>query len=157
MKKILSILMSLCLLCMLAAGCTEKAGTPAEGAELTAKAAIPDFVDLTKLSSTMFYAEVYNIMANPGDYEGKTIKIGGLYRADYSDLSKQYYHIIYVMDATACCPQDVMVFAWAGDHAYPKDYPKDGAPIEVTGVFERYEEKGHTYYHLTVDEIVARG
>jgi hypothetical protein len=155
MKKVLSILKSLCLLCMLAAGCAEKAGTPAEVAELTTKA-IPGFVDLTKLSSTMVYAEVYNIMSSPTDYEGKTIKAGGLYKAERYELAGPYYHFVVIADAAACCAQG-LEFAWTGDHAYPKDYPKDGALIEVTGVFGRYEEKGHTYYHLVVDEIVAHG
>ena len=156
MKKYLSILMSLCLLCTLAAGCAEKAGTPAEGTELTTKAAIPDFVDLTTLSSTMVYAEVYNIMSYPDDYAGKTLKVGGTYQSEYYAPTKQYYHFIVIADAAACCAQG-LEFAWTGDHAYPKDYPKDGAPIEVTGVYERYEERGETYYHLMVDEIVALG
>ena len=34
-------------------------------------------VDLTRLSSTMLYSEVYNMMNAPGDYIGKTIKMTG--------------------------------------------------------------------------------
>ena len=34
-------------------------------------------VDLTRLSSTMVYSEVYNMMYTPGDYIGKTIKMTG--------------------------------------------------------------------------------
>lgn len=34
-------------------------------------------VDLTRLSSTMVYSEVYNMMTVPGDYIGKTIKNDG--------------------------------------------------------------------------------
>ena len=34
-------------------------------------------VDLTRLSSTMVYSEVYNMMNAPGDYIGKTIKMTG--------------------------------------------------------------------------------
>ena len=33
--------------------------------------------DLTRLSSTMVYSEVYNMMNAPGDYIGKTIKMTG--------------------------------------------------------------------------------
>ena len=33
--------------------------------------------DLTRLSSTMVYSEVYNMMYTPGDYIGKTIKMTG--------------------------------------------------------------------------------
>lgn len=34
-------------------------------------------VDLTALSSTMVYSEVYNIITNPEDYIGKTVKMHG--------------------------------------------------------------------------------
>ena len=34
-------------------------------------------VDLTRLSSTMVYSEVYNMMYAPDDYIGKTIKMTG--------------------------------------------------------------------------------
>ena len=36
-------------------------------------------IDLTKLSKTMVYSEVYNIMLNPADYVGKTMRMGGEY------------------------------------------------------------------------------
>ncbi|MDR2686901.1 MAG: hypothetical protein LBB75_04055 [Oscillospiraceae bacterium] len=151
MRKTLSVLMSLCLLCVPAAGCAEKA-RPSEPA---ANAAIPDFVDLTNLSSTMVYAEVYNIMTNPAAYVGKTIKAGGAYQATnyYPD---GYYHFVLIADAAACCQQG-FEFVWAGKHKYPDDYPQDGTQIEVTGVFGRYIEQGNTFYHLTVDEIAVKG
>ena len=155
MKKYLSILLCLCLPCLLAAGCAQKGGDPAT--QEPARAAVPDFVDLTVLNSTMFYAEVSNIMEHLSDYEGKTIKVGGFYRATYFEPTRQHYHIIYAMDATACCPQDIMEFVWTGKHAYPDDYPQEGTPIELTGVFESYEELGETYYHLIVDDIIVSG
>ncbi len=34
-------------------------------------------VDLTTLSGTMVYSEVFNMIANPEDYVGKTIKMQG--------------------------------------------------------------------------------
>jgi hypothetical protein len=48
-------------------------------------------VDLTQLSNTMVYAEVYNMMANPLDYLGKTVKATGPYYATYYDATGQYY------------------------------------------------------------------
>ena len=36
-------------------------------------------VDLTVLSSTMVYAEVFNMMLSPDDYIGKTIRITGIF------------------------------------------------------------------------------
>jgi len=141
MKKVLCICLSL-LLCLLAAGCAKKA--------------IAGFVDLTAMSSTLVYAEVYNIMTAPDNYEGKTIKMRGLYQANYFEPTKQYYHCVVIADAAACCQQG-LEFEWAGKHKYPNDYPQNGAEIEVTGVFGSYEELGQTYYHLTVEEITILG
>jgi len=111
-------------------------------------------VDLTTLSSTMIYAEVYNMMAAPEQYIGKTVKMRGQYTSSYYEETQQYYHFVVIADAAACCQQG-MEFVWNGDHAYPGDYPADGTVIEVAGVFGSYEELGETYYHLTVDEITV--
>jgi hypothetical protein len=109
-------------------------------------------VDLTSLSGTMVFAEVYNIMSNPNDYIGKTIKVKGPYYASYFDDTGLYYNFIIVEDATACCQQG-LEFIWNGEHTYPDDYPKEQTRIEVAGVYASYDELGHTYYHLLVDDI----
>ncbi len=48
-------------------------------------------VDLTRLSSTMVYSEVYNMMYAPDDYIGKTIKMTGqfVYYEDYPELGAE--------------------------------------------------------------------
>ena len=161
MKKALAVLLSLVLLCGLAAGCgkqtnstiTEISGT---GTPAAAKKAIPDFVDLTVLSSTMVYAEVNNMMMHPTEYEGKTIKARGTYQAEHYEATDQYYHFVNIADAAACCAQG-LEFVWNGDHTYPDDYPENFTWIEVTGVFESYEEEGNTWYRMMVDEIVVKG
>lgn len=109
-------------------------------------------VDLTVLSSTVVYGEVYNIMTQPDEYMGKTIKMSGSYYAAHSDETNQYYHYIIIADAAACCQQG-LEFIWSGDHKYPEDYPKDETKAEVIGVFSSYEELGHTYYYLAVNNI----
>ncbi len=105
-------------------------------------------VDLTALSSTMVYAEVYQMMVDPESYVGKTVKMGGIF-SDYEDeeTGKTYFACI-IMDATACCSQGIE-FVLTEDYEYPRDYPKVGDDIEVTGVFETYEEDGNTYCTLT--------
>jgi len=142
MKKILSIALALCLLCLGAAGCSKKSPDSV------------DVIDLTKLSGTLVYAEVYNITNTPENYIGKTIKIRGSYSVSYYDLTKQYYHAVVIQDAAACCASG-LEFQWAGEHAYPDDYPEDGALIEVTGVFGSYKELGQTYYSLATDKLTV--
>jgi hypothetical protein len=142
-------LILLCVISVFASGCSS---APPNGQGLTAGGAGDADVDLTVLSSTLVYAEVYNIMTSPDDYMGKTIKLSGPYYASYYEDTGKYYHHVIVEDATACC-QGGLEFKWNGDHAYPDDYPENNTRIEVAGVFGSYEELGQTYYYLSVGDI----
>lgn len=102
-------------------------------------------VDLTVLSSTMVYSEVYNMMDNPKEYIGKTVKMNGNF-AVYHDGDKNYYSCI-IQDATACCAQG-MEFVLKGDYTYPDDYPQPGDEITVEGVFDTYMENDYEYCTL---------
>ena len=109
-------------------------------------------VDLTVLSSTMVYAEVYNMMMEPESYVGKVIKLQGLYYSGYYEPTSQYYHFVIISDATACCAQG-LEFVWLGEHAYPEDYPEGDTEIGVIGIFESYEEEGNTYYRIITEKV----
>ena len=52
-------------------------------------------IDLTGFSSTMIYAEVYNMMVSPEDYIGKTIKMNGLFSYYHDeDTDNEYFFCI---------------------------------------------------------------
>lgn len=110
-------------------------------------------LDLTQLSSTMIYSEVYNMVVTPSNYTGKTIKVTGTFATTYDEKAKQRYYAIIIPDATACCEQG-LEFVWTGNHSYPEDYPKVGQEITVTGTFGTYEHDGYTYKQLTCDEVI---
>ena len=116
-------------------------------------------VDLTKLSSTMVYSEVYNMMYTPDDYVGKTIKMEGqfaIYQATDENgalIPDQIYFACVIADATACCSQG-LEFVLADEHTYPNDYPELGSEITVTGTFELYEEDGYQYCRLVDAEMI---
>ncbi len=110
-------------------------------------------VDLTRLSSTMVFAEVYNMVNSPEDYVGKTVRIRGLYYASYYEETDKYYHCVIIADATACC-QSGIEFVWDDDtHAYPEEYPANDEEVEITGIFGTYEEFGQSYMYLATDDI----
>lgn len=109
-------------------------------------------VDLTILSSTMVFGEVFNITVYPEEYMGKTIKIRGEYYSHYDDQTDNNYFFVIITDAAACCAEG-LEFSLSDDYTYPEDYPEDGEQIEFVGVFDKYEELGNTYYYLLVDEI----
>ncbi len=106
-------------------------GTPTAG-----RAATVD-VDLTALSSTMVYAEVYNMMSDPESYKGRTVKMKGQF-AVYEGQDRNYYACI-IADAAACCSQGIE-FVLDGDYSYPEDYPEVGSNITVEGIFDWYDE-----------------
>lgn len=117
-------------------------------------------VDLTVLSSTMVYSEVYNMLYfYPEDYYGKTVKMTGLFNVYQwvdengvvDDMPVAYACII--SDATACCAEGVE-FVLEGDYTYPEDYPELGMEITVIGEFQPYEENGVTWYHLVNAKMV---
>jgi len=116
-------------------------------------------VDLTKLSSTMVYSEVYNMMTTPDDYVGKMVKMKGqfaLYQATDSNgksIPDQIYFACVIADATACCQQG-LEFVLAGGYTYPDDYPELATEITVVGEFQTYMEGNNKYCHLVNAEFV---
>lgn len=117
------------------------------------------FVDLTALSSTMVYAEVFAMMSSPEDYVGKTVKMQGifskgqLYAAGSLNDGGTVFACV-IQDATACCAQGIP-FELAGDHTYPQDYPELGDTITVVGTFEIHEQEGMEFCRLRDAEFVG--
>ncbi len=104
-------------------------------------------VDLTVLSSTMVYSEVYNMMVSPDNYKGKTVKMKGQFVPYYDEATGKYYFACFISDATACCAQGIE-FILTDDYSYPEDYPQDGDTICVIGTFDTYMEGEYLYCTL---------
>ena len=111
-------------------------------------------VDLTVLSSTMVYSEVYNMLLfTPDSYLGKTVKMTGQFSYYEDTTTGNQYFACIIADATACCAQG-MEFVLESDLTYPDDYPELGAEITVICEFQSYEENGMTWYHLVNARMV---
>lgn len=104
-------------------------------------------VDLTDMSATMVYSEVFNMMMEPEKYMGKTIKMNGMYTVYFDEEAEKRYHACIISDATACCSQGIE-FELTDDYSYPDDYPEEAADICVVGVFDTYKEGESTYCTL---------
>ena len=128
------------------AGGESAGGTaPAGGAAPTGGAATPGKsgdvdVDLTQLSSTMVFAEVYHIMVEPKDYMGKRIRISGISTVYEDQKAGKSYYSCVVLDATACCAQGIEFKLRDGGH-----YPENDEEITVQGTFDTYEDGGYQY------------
>lgn len=142
MKKYLCFLLCALMVVSLAAcGSTPQIGTSEEVD-----------VDLTLLSSTMVYSEVYNMMVSPEDYIGKRVKMTGRFRAFQDKATEKVYLTCIIADAAACCSRG-LDFVLKDEHAFPDDYPALYEPIIVTGVFNIREEDGYSYIQLIDAEI----
>lgn len=158
MKKLTALFFALLMIASLAA-CggsadpTEQTATEAQTvteAEVAEVSADGIDIDLTTMSATMVYSEVQNMMMNPQSYMGKTVKMQGA--LNVAEENDQRYFACIIKDATACCAQGIE-FDWAGDHAYPDDYPEQGEDITVVGSFTTYKENTQTYCRLANAEL----
>ena len=122
------------------------------GAETATEPVTVD-LDLSVMSGTVVYAQVYNLLCDPTAWLGKTIRMAGFYSVFQDQSTGMVYHACVIPDATACCTQGIE-FVWAGEHAWPEDYPEDAADITVTGRLEMYEENGIKYLHLVDADLV---
>ncbi len=104
-------------------------------------------VDLTVLSPTMVYAQVFDMIYEPELYIGKTVKMQGLYTCTDPELTDVFYCACVVQDATQCCSNGIE-FELSDDYAFPQDYPEYGDTITVLGTFDLYEDQGYTYCTL---------
>ena len=165
MKRLLCLLLAVCMtlsLCACGKGAERDTERGASASEPQPSPAITEppqasadgaDVDLTVLSSTMVYSEVYNMLYNdPAHYLGKTVKARGTFSIYQlvTDGVLQPDPVSYaciISDAAACCAEG-MEFVLEGDLTYPDDYPELGTEITVIGEFQSYEENGMTWYHL---------
>ena len=165
MKRLLCLLLAVCMtlsLCACGKGAERDTERGASASEPQPSPAITEppqasadgaEVDLTVLSSTMVYAEVYNMLYNdPESYLGKTVRVRGefsIYQLVVDGVLQPapVAYACIIADATASCAEG-MEFVLEGDLTYPDDYPELGTEITVIGEFQSYEENGMTGYHL---------
>lgn len=106
---------------------------------------------MTKMSSTMVYSEVQNMMQHPDEYLGKIVKMHGPFNV--TEIDGNRYYACIIKDATACCSTGIE-FEWAGNHSYPEDYPQKDQEITVTGIFNTYMEGKSKYLQLKDAHVV---
>ena len=152
MKKLVLIaLLGLTVLALAACGAGQASEAVTEAA--TEAPELPVDLDLTQLSGTVVYSQVYDMMNEPDSYMGQRIRMDGSFSYYKDEDTQQEYFAAIIADATACCAQGIE-FVWKGEHAYPEDYPPLDTDITVTGTFDTYYEGDYMYVQL-VDADVA--
>ena len=106
-----------------------------------------DIVDLTAVSRTMIYSTVYNLLADPDDSIGKTIKISG--KLGSYEADGELLHACLVTDVTECCE---LSLEFEADDSV--ELPEDGSEITVTGEFQQYKDSHGIEYAYLKDATV---
>ena len=125
--------------------------TVVEPVETTADQSKVD-LDLTKMSATMIYSTIFDMLVMAEDYIDKNIKVKGWFETYTDPQTAELYYAVVVPDATACCQQG-LEFVWPGEHTYPDDFPEQGADITVTGRYKLIENDGITYNYLEASSV----
>ena len=95
-------------------------------------------IDISQMSGTVVYSTVYDMMWNPQNYVGKTIRVTGIFVLGEDYKGRKLYGCL-VPDATACCQQGIE-FVLKGDRVYPDDYPELDKWIILQGEFTYTDE-----------------
>lgn len=155
MKKIIRTVFFLVFIC-LAFGCKKGAlekSLPAEIEKKSEASGLTDEkidLDLASLSSTMIFAEIFNMVVEPEKYEGKKIRMKGVVSVFRDGEREKSSYACIVKDAAACCAQgfDFVLSAAAA----PGGYPEDGDEITLTGTFTELVEDGISHYMIAEAE-----
>ena len=101
-------------------------------------------IDLTRMSSTMVYAQVYKMVIDPVKFIGKRIRMKGVFSSYYDQETKKRFYGCVIADALACCSQG-LAFELAKSRKYPEEFPDEGTQITIIGDFEMAEEGDDAY------------
>lgn len=152
MKKHLFILSAACSCLIFCCSCGQSAPSeePTRLSVSTASNSAEVDVDLTQISDTVRFAELYNITLDPKSHEGKTIRMSGQFREfPYLEGGQTYYAVV-VQDAGACCIQGLEVVL---DEESTASYPENDSMVTVEGTLETYESGTIVYSRLRVNEF----
>ena len=98
-------------------------------------------IDLTRMSGTMVYAQVNQMVMSPKKYIGKHIKMKGIFSSYYDEELERRFYGCVIQDALACCSQG-LAFELAKPRKYPDEYPAEGDAIVVEGDFDYEKDEG---------------
>ncbi len=118
-----------------------------EDTDVSEEIVVPDDsvdIDLTAMSATFVYSEVYNMIMAPDDYIGQIIKMDGICNMYEDPETGQKYYACIVQDATQCCSQG-LEFVLDSEQYTEEDYPQVGDEITIVGTFSTYMEGENRY------------
>ena len=147
MKKILALILLSCAVMM--TGCQTRAAVASSPAEQTQTAA--PVLPVVEISEKMFIAQCNDVYLNPEDYQGKAIKLEGIY-CTYKDMDNVHSFHYVMRYGPGCCGND----GSAGfEFLYDGEMPKPDDWIEVIGTVEKVKENDSEYIVLRASKVTV--
>lgn len=87
-------------------------------------------LDLSRMSSTMVFAKLYEIGTSPEEYKGKIMRVEGVYQVAKDEVDGKNYHVLLISDAAACCN-----FSFEVQWLPNEKLPRKGSRVIVEGFF----------------------
>ena len=97
-------------------------------------------VDLTDMSATMVYSEVFDMVNKPDEYIGKTIKMHGNIFMNFDEKEERIRCYCIIADATKCCQQG-LEFVLKKE---PDKYPEGDSEVTVVGTADKFKYEDGT-------------
>ena len=124
-------------------------GVASDGIAATNGVASVDF-DFTRMSSTVKAANLYRLGAVPQEFDGKTLRISGVFltRVDEKDGKRYFACMMDNPGGCACCaPGGVIEFEPKELYKWPADFPPVESRITVSGLLKmvKIEDDGQIY------------
>ncbi len=107
-------------------------------------------IDLTTMSDTMVFSQVYDIMLNYTAYMGQSINLVGQFNSLYYEEISQTLNFVVINDALGCCPQGLEL-RFEGDVTMPDV----NANISIQGEFTTYKEGDFEFFCIMVENMTV--
>lgn len=109
---------------------------------------VDQVVDMTQMGSSMVYSTVFNLMAEPDYFNGKTIKMQGAFMKLPGPSGEETWNVV-VSDATQCCYTGM-----AFQYDFGGSIPEEDTILTVTGrLVTETLDSGISYSYLKASSV----
>ena len=112
-------------------------------------------IDLSRMSTTMVYSTVYQMVTSPEKFVRKRIKMKGAFSSYKDEETGRRFFGCVIKDALACCSQG-LAFELSKPRKYPSEYPSEGSIITIIGTFEYEKEEGEFGFPIITNAKLFR-
>ena len=106
-----------------------------------------------EITEKMYVSYINEMYMNTEEYEGKKIKLEGMFTSAYDEATKQMYYFVY-RTGPGCCNNDGSMCGL--EFTTADTIPVENDWIEVIGTLESYEENGFTYLTLRDSKVTIK-